>query len=250
MFESVAPETFQTRSKRLMYETLPLSIALHLIVIAAVMASTLWTVVFPEQTPRLVRAYFLSSIPDPPPPPPPPSPAAPQPLMPPPAQLMVLAPTKIPDLIPTLDPPAPVVPPPVLPVVAEIAPAGDPAGQTGGEIGGKLHGIPGGVVFPEDGRVHIDRNEQLPLVVVSQDYPKYPDDARKKQLEDQVIVRYVIGKDGRVIDIQIIDHAQTPSFDEAVLTAIRNWRFRPMIRDGKKTEVVHELAVNFELIRH
>ena len=52
-----------------MYETLPLSIALHLIVIAAVVASTLWTVVFPEQTPRLVRAYFLSAIPEPPPPP-------------------------------------------------------------------------------------------------------------------------------------------------------------------------------------
>jgi TonB family protein len=162
---------------------------------------------------------------------------------------MVVAPTKIPDLIPTFDPPAP-VPPPVIPVVAEIAPGGDPAGQLGGEIGGKLHGIPGGVVFPEDGRVHIDRNEQLPLVVVSQDYPKYPDDARKAQVEDQVIVRYVIGKDGRVIDIQIIDHGKLPSFDEAVLTAIRNWRFRPMIRDGKKTEVVHELAVNFELIRH
>jgi len=250
MFESVAPETFQTRSKRLMYETLPLSIALHLIVIAAVVASTLWTVVFPEQTPRLVRAYFLSAIPEPPPPPPPPSPAAPQPQTPPPAQLMVVAPTKIPDLIPTFNPPPAPVPPPVLPVVAEIAPGGDPAGQIGGEIGGKLHGIPGGVVFPEDGRVHIDRNEQLPLVVVSQDYPKYPDDAKKAQLEDQVVVRYVIGKDGRVIEVQIIDHAKLPSFDEAVLTAIRQWRFRPMVRDGKKTEVVHELAVNFELIRH
>src|SRR5712691_11213330 len=77
MFESVAPETFQTRSKRLSYLTLPLSIALHAMVIAAVVASTLWTVAFPEQTPRLVRAYFLSAIPDPPPPPPAPPPPPP-----------------------------------------------------------------------------------------------------------------------------------------------------------------------------
>ena len=63
-------------------------------------------------------------------------------------------------------------------------------------------------------------------------------------------MRYVIGKNGRVIDVQIIDHAREPMFDVATVEAIKNWRFRPMIKDGKPVEVVHDLAVNFQLIRH
>jgi periplasmic protein TonB len=254
MFESVVPETFQTRSKRLFYETLPVSIALHAIVIAGVLATTLWRVVFPEQSPRAVRSYILAALPDPPPPPPPPPAAAPvpQPKAPVaqvPPELKLLAPTKIPDLIPTVvePPPLPIPPPPVA-VAPE--PARQTGGETGGEIGGKLGGHGGGIAWPDDGRIHIERNQTLPLAVIKQDYPAYPDSAKKAQLEDQVIVRYVIGKDGRVGDIQIVSHANNPVFDESVLDAIRKWRFRPMVKEGKTVEVVHELAINFELIRH
>jgi protein TonB len=161
---------------------------------------------------------------------------------------MVLAPTKIPDLIPTVEPPPPIAPEPV--AAAPKLPSPQPVGEVSGDIGGKLGGRGGGIVFPDDGRVHIERNQQLPLQVVSQDYPKYPDSEKKAQREDQVIVSYVIGKDGRVNDVQILSHANFPAFDAAVLDAIRQWRFRPMIKDGKPVEVVHELAINFELIRH
>ena len=168
-------------------------------------------------------------------------------MAPPPPSLMVVAPTKIPDLIPTVaDPPPQIEPAPVAPP----PPVRQAGGEIGGDIGGKIGGRPGGIVFPDDGRIHIERNQQLPLVVVTQEYPKYPDSERKAQREDQVIVRYVIGKDGRVNDIQILSHANFPAFDEAVLDALRQWRFRPMIKDGQRVEVVHELAINFELIRH
>jgi protein TonB len=116
-------------------------------------------------------------------------------------------------------------------------------------MGAKLHGA-ATQFFPQDGRVHIDRNQALPLQVVQQDYPAYPDKAKKQGLEDQVIVRYIIGKNGRVISVEILDHAKDPMFDEATVQAIRQWRFRPMVQDGKPVEVVHELAVNFQLIRH
>jgi protein TonB len=128
-------------------------------------------------------------------------------------------------------------------------PGGGADGKIDGDIGGKLHGV-ASQFFPPDGRVHIERNKSLPLQVVEQEYPAYPEKAKKQQLEDQVIVRYVIGKKGQVIDVQIIDHAKNSLFDDVTVDAIRKWRFRPMIQDGKPVEVVHELAVNFELIRH
>lgn len=255
MFETVAPETFELRSRKALYESLPISIALHAVAIGAAFVIAIWNVVFPVQSPKLVRAYSLVSIPEPPPPPPLIK-ATPQPKhvelpkVPPPQIAQIVAPTVIPDTIPQLPEPAPLVLPPE-PAPAPVGiPGGSVDGKLGGDMGGKLHGVAGGVAFPDDGRVHVERNEQLPLVVVSQDYPSYPEEGRKKMLEDQVIVRYVIGKNGRVIDVQIIDHARDPIFDAAAVEAIKRWRFRPMIKDGKAVEVVHELAVNFELIRH
>ena len=253
MFETVAPETFQRRSRRLFYETLPLSIALHAGAIAAAGVITVWNVVFPTESPRLIRAYSLVTLPEPPPPPPPPPRAQPpKPVETPPPQEIV-APTIIPDSIPALpDPPPPsllsLTPAPA-PAADTGAPGGSENGQIGGEIGGKLHGA-AEHFFPSDGRVHIERNQSLPLKIVSQEFPIYPEKAKKLQLEDQVIVRYIIGKKGQVIDVQIIDHAKDAMFDDATLDAIRKWRFRPMIQDGKPVEVVHELAVNFVLIRH
>ena len=257
MFETVAPEAFESRSRRVFYETLPLSLTIHAVGIAAAMAATIWTVVFPTDSPRVSVAYSLTRIPDPPPPPPPPKPqAAPEPAkpaLPPPPAIMKLAqllapsviPDKIPDVVPVPEPPPP--PPPVV-EKAPVSTAGNAEGELGGDIAGRLRGKVGGVVFPDDGRVHVERNQKLPMESVEQEYPRYPSEAQKKRLEDQVVVRYIIGTNGRVKDVEIIDHAKEKMFDDAAVEAIRRWRFRPLIKDGKAMEVVHELAVNFELI--
>ena len=258
MFETVVPETFQARSRKVFYETLPVSLALHALAIGAAVVIASWNIVFPVNSPKLTSVYSLATIPEPPPPPPlPPAgqpvaqPVAPQ--KPPPPLDQIVAPTVIPDIIPTIPDPPPLtiaqIAPPPAPVLPGV-PGGSDQGKTGGELGGDLHGIQGGVTFPDDGRVHISLNESLPLLPISQDYPPYPDEAKKKQLEDQVIVRYTIGKNGRVTDVQILDHAREPIFDKVTVEAIKQWRFRPMIKDGKPVEVVHDLAVNFQLIRH
>lgn len=260
MFETVAPETFHTRSKKLSYETLPVSVAVHGLAIASAVVAALWNVTFPEASPRVSVAYSLTHVPDPPPPPPPPpQPKAaaprvetPKPAPPPPPILLgqITAPTVIPDRIPEVvePPPADPTPPPAVTETGAGDPHGSKEGQLGGEIGGKIGGKAGGVAFPDDGRMHIALGENLPLKSVEQEYPRYPDEARKKRLEDQVVVRYIIGTDGRVKDVQILDHAKEKMFDEAAVDAIRKWRFRPMIKEGKAVEVEHDLAVNFEMI--
>jgi protein TonB len=258
MFETVSPETFQAKSRRLFYETLPLSLALHAAAIAAGVVASVWNVGFPDASPRVSIAYSLTRVPDPPPPPPPPKAAAPQQPVktapPPPALKLtqIVAPTVIPDKIPDVVEPPPLPPEPEPAAPVQSVPVGDPNGSTegilGGDIAGKIHGKAGGVPWPDDGRVHIERDQKLPMESVEQEYPHYPDDARKKRLEDQVIVRYVIGTNGRVTDVEIISHAKEPMFDEAAVDAIKRWRFRPMIKDGKRVEVMHELAVNFEIV--
>jgi len=262
MFETVAPEAFVPRTRRVFYETLPVSIAVHVVAVGSVLASMIWNIALPTQSPKVSVAYSLTQVPDPPPPPPPPKIEAPKPrvttpkLAPPPPALasQIVAPTVIPDFIPEVVPPPPAVPPPPQPV-AVAAPAvadaaGSKNGMTGGEVGGtgKTLGTNGGITFGEDGRVYVDRTVKLPLKEVDHEYPHYPEAARKNRLEGTCVVRYTVGKDGRITNIIILNHASDPMFDEETLNTLRSWRYRPMMMNGKPVEVVHEVEVNYQYI--
>ena len=52
MFETVAPEAFVPRTRRVFYETLPVSIAVHVVAAGAMLASMIWNVVLPTQSPK------------------------------------------------------------------------------------------------------------------------------------------------------------------------------------------------------
>jgi protein TonB len=257
MFETVVPETVAKKSKRIFYETLPVSLALHGIVIAGLVGGALWNVSFPSESPRLVRAYQIASLPEPPPPPPPPAP--PKALQQQPIQHLTqvvpvqeeVAPTFIPDEIPVVT---------TLPIVAQLKGAvaeGVEGGIEGGVVGGMLDGIQGGEVggtkggtiggIITDNRVHIERDKPLPLFPVSQVYPQYPEDARLRNWEDSLVVRYVIGMDGRVKEVTVISSPERKLFADAAVRAIKNWRFRPYMKDGAPQEVVHELTIYFKL---
>src|SRR5690242_11858609 len=115
MFETVAPEIAGRRSRLILYESLPVSIAVHGVAIAVAVVIAVWNVSFPKQSPHVMRAYSLVTIPDPPPPPPPPAPpklTVPQKTYVEPPQIQAeVAPTIIPDTIPivTNDLPKPVI---------------------------------------------------------------------------------------------------------------------------------------------
>jgi protein TonB len=254
MFESVAPEAFVRRSHRIFYQTLPVSLTAHALVAAAIVGHMLWRVEWPEQSPALVRAYILAEAPPPPPPPPPPPAAAkPQPVPVAPVKMPDnVAPNVIPDIIPVVsnEPPAPLEP---HPVEATTAPSGDSGAGTaaipGGLPGGQPGGVAGGIsLLAPDNRVHIKRDAPLPMKSLRQEYPVYPEEGRLKMWEDNLTVRYVIGKDGRVKEITILDPPNRKVFEEATRHAIRDWRFTPFIdAEGQPQEVVHELTINFQL---
>lgn len=254
MFETVVPETVAKRSRALFYETLPLSLAIHALAIFGALVATVWKVSFPSQSPKLFAMYSLA---DPPPPPPPPPPAAPPKVVARPVQLAVLepdeivAPTIIPDEIPVVsnEPPPDAVQGPVESGVEGGVPGGIAGGSVGGVIGGEIGGEHGGTVggIVTDNRVHIARDKPLPMFPVSQVYPMYPESARLRHWEDVLVVRYTIGKNGRITEVLVISNAERKIFEEATVKAIRNWRFRPLVKDGQAQEVVHELTVYFKL---
>jgi len=253
MFETVVPEAVAPRSRRLFYETLPLSLAAHAVAAAAILVAQTWTVQFPSQSPKLYAAYSLIADPPPPPPPPPPPLARPvaTPTPRPAAEKMpFVAPNVIPDTIPVVetveyeDVPAPAT-----------GPAGDAGGAEGGVEGGEIGGVVGGVIgglpaAPEPEVIEIKRDDPLPMGAISQEFPQYPEYARSRGWQDELVVRYVIGKDGRVKEVTVIRQPERKEFARETVSTIRHWRFHPY-RDerGNPKEVVHELTVQFRIAR-
>jgi protein TonB len=266
MFESVAPETFVPRSRKLFYESLPASIAAHVAAAALVIVGGSWNVAFPDNSPRMTMMYTLAL----PPTPPPAAPSRPAAKPAPKAELpekkvqkpeTIVAPTVIPDEIPTVEPPQAV---PVEHTFGEfsessndgvIGGVGEGSGfGGGGELSGSGKGseggLPGGIEggIPTD-TVVIQRNAPLPMSMtpMAMVYPFYPEEARMRGWEDAVTVRYVIGKDGRVKTVTVLESPQREIFEKTVVKAIRHWRFRPLIKAGVAQEVIHELVIYFKL---
>jgi periplasmic protein TonB len=259
MFETVVSlEAKKSRARS--YRALPASLVVHGAIAGAVILGGLSATSFPDQPPRVSVAYSLTEDPPPPPPPPPPPAAAKaQPVQqavqqqPPPGDDEIVAPTVIPDTIV----------PASLPIVADVGPiellggsggvaggvdggvatgvaGGSEDGVGGGEVGGTVGGTLGGVVV-------IPRDQPLRMLALSQTYPVYPERARIRGWEDRLVVRYIIGTDGKVREVSIVEPSERKLFADATLRAIRHWRFRPMMKDGQAQEVVHELTIYYRL---
>ena len=75
--------------------------------------------------------------------------------------------------------------------------------------------------------------------------PAYPAEASSERLEGQVTLEAVIGRDGAVIGTHVL-HGN-PVLGDAAQEAVRRWRYRPYVMDGKPTEVTTVVTMGFQL---
>jgi periplasmic protein TonB len=256
MFETVSPEAFRPRSRKLFYESLPVSIGLHAAAVGGFVFFSTLNVVFPTNTPRMVTLFQLEALPTPPPPPPPP-PAAPMRKILAPQQVRLpdnVAPPFIPDEVIPVQPQTAAIPVEGIDTGVEGGVAGSEGdfagGVEGGEVGGVVGGVVGAVVAevqPPPDTVVVKRDMPLPTAPLSMVYPQYPENARIRGWEDVVLVRYVIGTNGRVREVTVLNKPERQLFTDLTIRAIRNWRFRPFKKDGVAQEIIHELTVIYKL---
>jgi TonB family protein len=75
--------------------------------------------------------------------------------------------------------------------------------------------------------------------------PDYPAVAQNARVEGIVILDAVIDVLGNVKDVKII--RSIPLLDDAAIDAVKQWKYEPPLVDGKPTEVVMTVTVNFSL---
>jgi len=122
-------------------------------------------------------------------------------------------------------------------------------GPAGGED------IPGGIgprPIPEPPRPKAEMPRPRPMsegvmeaALLTKVQPEYPSSARLMHISGTVRLQAIIGKDGRVRDVQVL--SGHPLLVQAALAAVREWRYRPTELNHEIVEVETEITVNFVL---
>jgi protein TonB len=84
-----------------------------------------------------------------------------------------------------------------------------------------------------------------PPVPLAKAMPAYPEDARKQGIEALVVVKFVVGEDGKVSDVKVVKGH--PLFDDIVLAAVRTWTFTPATLEGRPVRMARLVKIPFRL---
>ncbi|WP_205519414.1 energy transducer TonB [Pyxidicoccus caerfyrddinensis] len=166
-------------------------------------------------------------------------------------QLVVPVPKPIPEPVevkpePVPEPPVDVAPP----EPTEEVPAANVGAVVGGVVGGVIGGQQGGVVGASGGTGEALGLKQVsrPPAVLKQVAPDYPRRARSDGIQGLVVVRIIIGTDGKVEPESTRVIRSVPALDQAAIDAVSRWRFSPALgREGRPVRVIIEIPVEFSL---
>jgi TonB family protein len=85
-----------------------------------------------------------------------------------------------------------------------------------------------------------------PPVVVERVEPVYPEDYRRARISGLVILEVAISETGRVENVGVIRSIGS-GLDMAAVAAVRQWKFKPAMQNGKSVPVLFNLTINFKL---
>jgi bla regulator protein blaR1 len=91
-----------------------------------------------------------------------------------------------------------------------------------------------------------DREGITGPVVTHRVNPHYPDAAKQKGIFGVVILATDINENGDVTDARVLK-GLPEGLDQAAMAAVRQWKFRPAMKDGKPVATTFNLTINFRL---
>ena len=114
---------------------------------------------------------------------------------------------------------------------------------SGGRIGGT--GAPGGTEAEQavEEIFAMADLDQRPRAL-AQASPVYPMELRKKKVAGVVYVMFVVDDSGRVQNPKV-ERASDPGFERPAIDAVRQWRFEPATRGGRKVAVRMRIPIRF-----
>jgi TonB family protein len=81
--------------------------------------------------------------------------------------------------------------------------------------------------------------------LIHQATPRYPEEAKRAHVKGTVILHALIGKDGVVRDLSVLEGVC--SLSKAAVDAVKTWRYQPTLINGEPVEVDTTITVQFTL---
>jgi protein TonB len=221
------------------------SMVVHAAAVGAVIAGTVLFISPPIPRDRIMMAFVAPAPPPPPPPPPAPAPEPP-------------VERKADRPVPTAGSSVPIeVPSAIEPESpaddggeAELAgvPGGVPGGIAGGVIGGLAEAPPPPPPPPAPpaprAPIRVGGSIKEPTLIHRVE-PEYPALAVHSRMEGVVILEAIVDEEGRVESVRVL---RSPGvFDQAALKAVRQWRYSPVLLNGKPEKFILTVVVSFNL---
>jgi len=103
---------------------------------------------------------------------------------------------------------------------------------SGGNFGGGVFKVGGGVSEPQ---------------VISAPAPGFTEEARQAKVSGKVIVYLQVSPDGRPMHVRLV-RGLGMGLDEKALEAVRQYRFKPAMKDGHPVTVEMNVEVNFQIL--
>ena len=76
---------------------------------------------------------------------------------------------------------------------------------------------------------------------------RYPDEARRQSTDGQVAVRFTVGRDGQVLDAQVVHGSGSDLLDQAALSMFRGGRAPPFPADMAQAQITTTISVRYRL---
>lgn len=92
----------------------------------------------------------------------------------------------------------------------------------------------------------VERGSPVPL---SSPAPRYPPQAARRGESGTVLVRVDVGPDGVPTSTSLVQSSNSRLLDKAALDAVRRWRFRPAVVNGRPTVGSVVVPIEFSLDR-
>jgi len=74
---------------------------------------------------------------------------------------------------------------------------------------------------------------------------RYPEDAAAEGVSGSVRLKVIVGRRGRVEDAVVVRSSGDDRLDQAAAAAVRRWRYRPALRDGRAVTGVDYQVIEF-----
>lgn len=224
------------------------SIAAHAVIGSALIAATVLIVTNPAPVTPTMMA-FVAAPPAPPPPPPPPTPpakAARQSA----SRPLTRSAAEVP-VEPPMEPPAEFAAE-TLPVsIGDDEGSGIEWGVPGGMVGGVMGGLESVIPPPPPaapvtggGPVRVGGQIREPTLIYRVE-PVYPGAAISANIEGTVILEAIVDEEGRVETVRVLRPLGV--LDRAALAAVKQWRYSPVILNGRPERFILTVAVTFRL---